>query len=46
VIILGLILLIIGWFTWRPLAYIGAALALIGLVLLLAHAGTGAYGYY
>lgn len=44
-IILGLILLVIGWFTWRPLSIIGVALALIGLVLLLSHTG-GVYGYY
>jgi hypothetical protein len=45
-IILGIVLIVIGWFTWRPLVYAGAVLALIGLVLLVSHAGTGSYGYY
>lgn len=45
-IILGIILLVVGWFTWRPLVWIGGLLVLIGVVLLLAHAGPGSYGYY
>lgn len=45
-IILGLILLVIGWFTFRPLVWVGGVLILLGLVLLLTHAGTGPYGYY
>ena len=35
-LILGLILLIVGYFVWRPLFVVGAVLALIGLVLWLA----------
>jgi hypothetical protein len=35
-IILGLILLILGWFLFRPLVYVGAALIIIGLVLWIA----------
>lgn len=45
-IILGIVLLVLGWFFFRPLAYVGIVLLAIGVVLLLSHAGTGAYGYY
>lgn len=46
-IILGLILLVIGWFTLRPLVYVGALLVVIGLVLSLSHTASpfGAYWY-
>lgn len=46
-IVLGLILLLVGWFTLRPLAYVGAVLLLIGVVLLVAHTASpyGAYWY-
>lgn len=43
-IVLGLILLIVGYFTLRPIAIVGAVLTLIGLVLWIAHAGS--YTYY
>lgn len=46
-LILGLILLIVGWFTFRPLAYAGAVLLLVGLVLWLAsHGSSAGYAYY
>lgn len=32
-LVLGLILLAVGWFTWRPLFIIGAILTVIGLIL-------------
>lgn len=35
-ILLGIILLVVGFFTYRPLAWAGGVLLLIGLVLLLA----------
>ena len=34
-IVLGLLLLIVGWFLLRPLAYVGAVLLVIGVVLAL-----------
>lgn len=46
-LILGLILLIVGYFTFRPLAYVGAVLLLVGLVLWLAsHGSPAGYAYY
>lgn len=44
-IILGLILLVVGYFTFRPLAFAGAVLTLIGVILLLAHVASP-YGTY
>lgn len=46
-IVLGLILLVVGWFTIRPVAAVGAVLLVIGLVLWLAHVASpyGAYWY-
>ncbi|QHB37316.1 hypothetical protein I5G58_gp014 [Mycobacterium phage BirdsNest] len=46
-IILGIILLIVGLVWVRPLAYAGALLILIGVVLAIAAHGTPTgYGYY
>lgn len=44
-IILGLILLVVGYFTIRPLVAVGAVLLVIGLVLWLAHVASP-YGTY
>ena len=41
-ILLGLLLILVGWFTIRPLVWIGAVLCVIGLVLFIGH--VGAYG--
>ena len=32
-ILLGIILLVVGWFLFRPLAWVGAVLLLIGVIL-------------
>lgn len=32
-ILLGLLLLFIGYFTWRPLVWIGAVLLVLGVIL-------------
>lgn len=46
-IILGLVLLVLGWFFFRPLAYVGVVLILIGVVLAIAaHGSPAGYGYY
>lgn len=45
-ILLGLILLIVGYFLFRPLVYVGGVLILIGVVLWLAAAPGPIYGYY
>lgn len=45
-IILGLILLIVGLLTIRPLAYVGGVLILIGLILWLAAVPGPVYGHY
>lgn len=44
-IVLGLILLLVGWFTLRPLAYVGAVLVLVGVVLALTSVASP-YGTY
>ena len=33
-IVLGLILLVVGLFVWRPLVWVGFAVILIGIILL------------
>jgi hypothetical protein len=45
-IILGLILLVVGLFTIRPLVWVGGALILIGLVLWLAAVPGPLAGHY
>jgi hypothetical protein len=45
-IILGLILLVVGFFTIRPLVWVGAALILIGLILWLAAVPGPLAGHY
>lgn len=47
-ILLGIILLIVGYFTIRPLVYVGGVLILIGLIIWLAAVPVcgGTYGCY
>jgi len=45
-IILGLILLVIGFFTVRPLVWIGAVLILIGLILMVTAVPGPLAGHY
>lgn len=44
-ILLGIVLLILGWLLFRPLAYIGVVLIAVGVVLALS-TGVASYGYY
>lgn len=45
-IILGIILLIIGYFWIRPLVWVGGALIILGLILYLAEATGPFAGHY
>lgn len=45
-LIIGIILLILGYFLFRPLVYVGACLILIGLVLWIAAVPGPVSGHY
>lgn len=46
-IILGIVLLVLGLIFYRPLAYAGVVLLIIGVVLAIAaHGSPAGYGYY
>lgn len=45
-ILLGIVLLIVGYFILRPLVYVGGVLILVGIVLYIAAVPGPLYGHY